>query len=93
MFEKVRQIAKDFIESDMQGESIMKVLKAILDNKDDYELKTSQLIEDANQAIREKKIWKLAFKLNATTCNNQSCVILRKWISRRGYSERATSMD
>ncbi len=70
MFGRVRKIAKDFIDSDMQGSAMMRLLRAILDNREDFERKGKQFVADANQAIRDRKVWKIAFRMNRTKCNN-----------------------
>ncbi len=92
VFNMGRKVFKRFVDSDMMGSAINRLLNDVMDKKTEIEDKMKGLDEDANKFIREKEVWKMAFKYDKTSCTADSCLLLRKWISRNGFSEDATSM-
>ena len=94
MFGKVYRFIYPFSYTDMMEGAVNRLLNDIMDNKDDIENKGKEMNEKANQMIREKKVYLLAFKMNtATYCDDVDCRLLWKWIGRNGFSDMATSMS
>ena len=93
MYNKVRKVLKRFVDSDMMAGGISRLLNDVLDMRVELDDKGKEISEDMNKYIREKQVWKMAFKYDKTTCTADSCLLLRKWISRNGFSVKATSME
>jgi hypothetical protein len=92
MFGKVRKFMLRFVDSLMMESAINRMLNDIMDNKDDIEKKMKEMGQKADEMVRTKKVYLLAFKMNSATCTAESCPLLRKWIGRNGFSDDATSM-
>ncbi len=93
MFGKVREIMKRFVNSDMKASAIGRLLNDIMDKRQEIEDKGKEIDEDTNKFIRERKVYKLAFRYDAASCTAESCQLLRKWIGRNGFTDMATSMS
>ena len=52
-----------------------------------------EIMEDMIKEINDKEMWKVAFKVDETTCSATSCPLLRKWIGTSGYTDFATDMS
>ncbi len=57
MFGKVRKIMKRFVDSDLGGRAITRLLNDIMDKRKDIEDKQREIENDTNKAIREKMVF------------------------------------